>query len=81
MSFYQYRDGNVSSDSSDESSDNDSIPESKFKEYHEEYLLVSNSKDRNYKNGEETFSYNILFGTNFSQNNVDDGKNLSLIHI
>jgi hypothetical protein len=78
MSFYQYRDGNVSSDSSDssdDSNDNDSLPESKFREHTEEYLLVSNSKDRNYKNGEQTFSYNILFGTNFSQNNIDNGKN------
>ena len=72
MSFYQYRDGNISTDTSD---DSDSEDENKYTEYTEDYLLVANSKDRNYKNGEKTFSYNILFGTNFNQNSVDDGNN------
>ena len=72
MSFYQYTDGNISTDTSD---DSDSDNENKYTEYTEEHLLVANSKDRNYKNGEKTFSYNILFGTNFNQNSVDNGNN------
>ena len=72
MSFYQYKDGNVSSDSN---SDSESENENKYTEYTDDYLLVANSKDRNYKNGEKTFSYNILFGTNFNQNSVDNGNN------
>ena len=57
MSFYQYKDDNVSSDSN---TDSDSEPENKFSEYIEDFLLVANSKDRNYRNGEKTFNYNIL---------------------
>ena len=72
MSFYQYKDDNVSSDSN---TDSDSEPENKFSEYTEDFLLVANSKDRNYRNGEKTFKYNILFGTNFNQNSLDNGNN------
>ena len=92
MSFYQYKDDNVSSDDIDssDSSDSDSdtsgitnvnntemhasapmIP--KFTEYTEDYFLVSNSKDRNYKNSESTFNYNLVFGTNSNVNSSDNG--------
>ena len=60
MSFYQYNDDNISSDSN---TDSESDAENKYTEYNEEFLLISNSKDRNYRNGEKTFNYNILFGT------------------
>ena len=59
----------------DSNSDSESENENKYTEYTDDYLLVANSKDRNYKNGEKTFSYNILFGTNFNQNSVDNGNN------
>ena len=72
MSFYQYNDDNVSSDSN---TDSESDTENKYTEYTEEFLLISNSKDRNYRNGEKTFNYNILFGTNFKQNSIDNGNN------
>ena len=72
MSFYQYNDDNVSSDSN---SDSESDTENKYTEFTEEFLLISNSKDRNYRNGEKTFNYNILFGTNFKQNSIDNGNN------
>jgi hypothetical protein len=89
MSFYQYKDDNVSSDdigsSSDSDSDtseitNESSPQNekssmvpRFTEYSEDFFLVANSKDRNYKNNEETFNYNIIFGTNFNNNFSDNG--------
>ena len=72
MSFYQYQDDNVSSDSN---TDSDSEQENNFSEYTVDFLLVANSKDRNYCNGEKTFNYNILFGTNFNQNSLDNGNN------
>ena len=72
MSFYQYNDDNVSSDSN---SDSESDVDNKYLEFTEDFLLIANSKDRNYRNGEKTFNYNILFGTNFNQNSIDNGNN------
>ena len=76
MSFYQYKDGNVSSSDSDSDSDSDVSNISQkpnFTEYTEDYLLVANSKDRNYQNGESTFNYNLVFGTNSNINISDNG--------
>jgi hypothetical protein len=78
MSFYQYKDGNVSTSDSDSDSDSDlsgsdKSERPKYIEYNEEFLLVSNSKDRNYQNGETTFNYNLVFGANSSINASDNG--------
>jgi hypothetical protein len=75
-----------SSDSSDSDSDTSELTNAsktegnakapmvpKFTEYTEDYFLVSNSKDRNYKNSETTFNYNLVFGTNSNINSVDNG--------
>jgi len=76
MSFYQYKDGNVSSSDSDSDSslsESEQSEKPKYMEYNEEYLLVSNSKDRNYQNGETTFNYNLVFGANSNINVSDNG--------